>query len=153
MGLKTVLLASIFILFPTFAHAQRSCLPDFTSLQALQTVALDRDMNSDYQLKSQGPNGLFVTKVLLSASYEAANRKLNLKVHWDEKFDGVSLPYNIFAAMVLQDGVPVGWYDLTEKCRGPGAGLFPGAYFTFPATELNPLSRSSLQIMLWGRIN
>ena len=128
-------------------------MKDGVTLQALQTLALDRDMSTDYQLKSQGPNGLFVSKVLLSANYEATNHKLNLKVHWDEKFDGVSLPYNLFAAMVLQDGVPVAWYDLTEKCRGPGVGLFPGAHFTLPATELNAVGNSSLQIMLWGRIN
>ena len=116
-------------------------------------MLLDHDLSSDYQLKSQGPNGLFVSKVLLTANYQSANHQLSLQVHWDDKFDGVSLPYNLFAAMVLQDGVPVGWYDFTDKCTGPGVGLFPGSQFTLPATGLRGTGNSALQIMLWGRIN
>jgi len=68
------------------------------------------------------------------------------------KFDGVSLPYNIYAVLVVSSDKVLAWYDLTKECRGPEASIFPGQSYSIPRLKDLDSSISDLHIIVWGRL-
>ena len=103
-------------------------------------------------LFSLNASGLFQTKVVLDGNYDPASGKLSLSNHFDEKFEGVSLPYNLFAVLVIADGHVVAWQDYTQGCVGTGVGIFPGQKFLLKPVNL-PANKQKLQITVWGSLN
>jgi hypothetical protein len=132
------------------ARAQLSCLPQFNSLQVLETVDLDAGRNFSYALKSENAYGLFTTRVFLSGTL--ANRELNLKAHFDETFDGISLPYNFYLIAIMQDGQVIEYVDFTDACNDPGLSFFPGQSVKLHPVHLRGSGFSRLQIVVWGRL-
>lgn len=148
MGLRAAILI---LFFSTSAFArQSSCLPEFTSLQVVDTSVSTHSF--EYVLSSINSSGPFASKVRLSGTYDAEAQALRLNAHFDKKFDGVSLPYNLYSVLILQNGNVVGWYDFTSGCEGPGVGFYPGQDFNLPTTKLQKSSTNKLQIMVWGRL-
>jgi hypothetical protein len=153
MGLKSVLLASFFALaFIPAASAEPSCLPEFNSLQVLQTMDLDASNSDTFLLKSENASGIFVSKARLSYVYDFASKEIKLRFHFDDDFDGVSLPYNVYAYLILQNGEVAAWYDLTGSCRGPGVGFYPGQNFSPPPLKVDGAGKQNFQFIVWGRI-
>lgn len=138
------------LLNATASWAQLSCLPDFNSLQVLETVDLAGSKTFSYPLKSENANGLFNTRVFLSGTL--SNRTLNLKAHFDETFDGVSLPYNLFVVVIIQDGQVVQYIDFTDACNDPGISFFPGQAVSLTPVALEGEGSTRLQIAVWGRL-
>lgn len=77
---------------------------------------------------------------------------VKMKVEFDPKFEGVSLPYTVFAVLVVRDGEVVGWWDFSSQCRGPGASFFPGRSIRLPVAKLVGGTQERLQIMVWGKL-
>lgn len=75
-----------------------------------------------------------------------------LKVRFKPDFDGVSLPYNLYAVMIVREGEPVGWWDYTRACKGPGLSFFPGREIQLPKVNLVGGGAERLQIMVWGKL-
>lgn len=135
------------------AAAESSCWPEFTALNVYETLDLNSSKDFRHALKSQNARGIYVTNVFLSAKQE--HRSLALKFHFREDFDGVSLPYNAYALMVLIDGVPAYYQDFTEGCVGPGLGFYPGQIIELKAIPIDPSAGAGsarVQILVWGRI-
>lgn len=155
MGWKSMLFAGVFLLWATLASAveRPSCLPEYNSLQAILPLDLSADGARSFQLKSDNASGVFLTKVVMDYAYSAQAQTLNMKFHFDDAFGGVSLPYNVFAILVLQNGNPVVWYDYTKACQTLGPGIYPGQSFSPVPVKLSGGGRQPLQIMVWGRIN
>lgn len=155
MDWKSRLSASIFLLWGTLAFAveRPSCLPEFNSLQAILQLDLSTDSARGFQLKSDNASGVFITKVVMDYVYSAQTQTLNMKFHFEDSFDGVSLPYNVFAILVLQNGTLVAWYDYTKACQTLGPGIYPGQSFSPLPVKLSGSGRQPLQFIVWGRIN
>lgn len=138
--------------FANAAMADHSCLPEFNSLQILETFNIDSTADFTYPLKSENASGIFISKVRLTVSLDGFSHEMKLRAHFDEAFQGVSLPYNLYSILVLQNGAVIGWYDFTRECHGPGVGFFPGQFFSPPAIKLSGEGKQSFQIMVWGRL-
>lgn len=151
--LRALLLASIGLWSGTLM-ARLSCLPDFNSLQILQVIDLAQAQTQTitYPLKSMNAHGLFETRAQLEMMVQAENWILDFKVLFDPKFGGVSLPYNVYALLVIQGGQVISWQDFTGGCRGPGIGFFPGQVVQLPKVKLIKSNSNVIQVMLWGRL-
>lgn len=148
MGLRSLVLA-ILTTAVSGAYADGvSCLPEFTSLRA--EADFGRASQQTFILKSVNPKGMFETKARMTAGLEG--NQLSVKFHWDENFSGVSLPYNLYSLLVVQDGVAVGWFDFTHDCEGPGVGFFPGQSFSLPPLK-TVSSNKQIKFIIFGRIN
>jgi len=150
MGRWLKLIVLMTSLFGLRAEAQLSCLPSYTALQVVEDIDLGARHNFSYALKSENAVGLFDSRVFLSGS--AAGGQLVLRAHFDDTFDGFSLPYNLFTVMVMQDGKVVGYLDFTEACNDPGIGFFPGQNIWLGPIQLNGVGTSRVQIAVWGRL-
>lgn len=101
-------------------------------------------------LMSYRNDELHETRVQLRAEVKSGN--VELKVGFDPKFDGVSLPYNLYAVLILRNGQTEQWLDFTNGCKGPGLGFFPGREIRLPTVKSIGESPEQLQIMVWGRM-
>lgn len=135
------------------AQSFASCLPSWTSLQTIELVDPSQDYDFSHALEGENAGGRFTTKVVLDGHYSAQTRQLTLKVHFDNKFNGVSLPYNLLSALVIEAGQVNDWQDFTKSCNAPGVGFYPGQVFQMPAFKLKGGGKEPVQIMLWGMIN
>jgi hypothetical protein len=64
----------------------------------------------------------------------------------------VSLPYNIYAVLVVSGGEVLAWRDLTKACTDPGASIFPGQSFALPPIKTSNMGKSDWHIIVWGRL-
>lgn len=129
-----------------------SCLPEFNSLRAVADFS-DGSVKQTFKLKSENINGLFESKVRLTATLDGDLGRLTMKFHWDESFGGVSLPYNLYSVLVLQSGQVVGWFDFSNECQGPGVGFYPGQSFTAKPLKVDDFAGKQFKFIVWGRIN
>jgi len=129
-----------------------SCLPAWNSLQTFETFDAQQDYDFSHVLYSESASGRFATKVLVDGHYSAQTHQLIMKTHFDDKFNGVSLPYNLYSVLVIENGEVNRWQDFTAGCDGPGVGFYPGAVFTLPTFKLKGVGRELVQIMIWGMI-
>ncbi len=83
---------------------------------------------------------------------ETIGDAVKMSVRFDPKFDGVSLPYNLFAILIIRDGEAAAWWDFTSGCTGPGVSFFPGQEIHLPKLKLIGADPERLQIMVWGRL-
>jgi hypothetical protein len=148
MSLLRCLTLSTLVLLCGLAHADRSCLPDYTAMQEFYSSGAP--MPAVKRLRAQNVSGSFETKV--EAVIDWRDGELLLSFRFDPAFDGVSLPYNLYAVMVLRDGEVVSWNDFTSQCRGPGLGFYPGREIRLDSIKLPGRPTQSLQIMVWGRL-
>ena len=126
------------------AYSQTSCLPNYTALQTTEVRS-----SFSHFLTSKNSQGPFTTHVVLEGA--VLDENLKMKIQFDPSWEGVSLPYNLYAVMVIADGKPAAWYDFTRGCEAPGIGFFPGRSVELPPVKLlgSPVQR--LQIMVWGK--
>lgn len=150
MGLRLLLI--ILILTTATAKAEPSCLPNYNSLQTLVNLNPSEDKEFQYPLLTDNGRELLMTKVNLRAVYSAQDKMLFMKTHWSNEFNGVSLPYNLYAIMILQNGKPLKWIDYTHQCQGPGISFYPGGAVTLPPIPVKGEGPQTLQIMVWGRV-
>jgi hypothetical protein len=153
--MRILFAAFIFFLFMDKAVGAEgsSCLPAWTSLQSIEVFDTARDYDFTRTLYSENASGRFATKVLLDGHYSAQTHQLTMRTHFDDKFGGVSLPYNLFSALVIESGEVNGWQDFTKGCNGPGVGFYPGQTFQLPVFKLKASGTDFVQIMIWGSIN
>jgi hypothetical protein len=130
---------------PVFARANDSCLPEFTSLDGFQEASAS---SFSLPLKSHNVSGPFVTHATLEGQWDGSALSLTFQF----KVDGVSLPYNIFAVMIVSDKDVLAWHDLTNSCTGPGKGIFPGQSYALPAVKTSTAPRAGWHIIVWGRL-
>jgi len=147
-----IVFSLLVLCLPSIALGQTSCLPEFTSLQAMETVNPDYPRGFTHPLLAEGPVGRFATRAILQARPGLDPLTLELKVLFDPEFDGVSLAYNLYAAQVLIDGVPEFFMDYTNGCQGPGKSIFPGGQIRLPSVKLIGGKAQRLQIMVWGKL-
>jgi hypothetical protein len=146
----------LFITWQSHSLAQSSCLPTYTALQTV--VALDPQAKVDhvFRLKTVRQGQVEDSRVLLqftpAKGGDAAEHTLEAHTYFDPTFDGVSLPYNLYSVMIVEDGVVMAWWDFTNVCKGPGLSFFPGRRVQLPSLKLVGDRRRKLQIMVWGRI-
>lgn len=141
--------------FPPQVNAQSfaSCLPGWTSLQSIELMDTTKDYDFSHSLEGENANGRHTTKVVIDGHYNAQSKQLILSAHFDDKFNGVSLPFNLFSALVIEGGQVNAWQDFTKECNSPGVGFYPGQTFQLPVFKLKGSGKESVQIMIWGSIN
>lgn len=132
------------------AHGQSSCLPEYTALQTMESVQAGQAFVRP--LISENAQGYFTTKVRLEGEVPAQGGGLKMRVRFDPAFDGVSLPYNLYAVLVVSGGQVLLWEDYTMDCRGPGLGFFPGRIIELPTVKQVGAGPQKLQIMVWGKL-
>jgi hypothetical protein len=146
MGHVIAFVASLFfVLFLPIAHGQTSCLPKFTALQTMET-----NRSFSHFLISENSQGLFTTRVLLEGM--VIGESLKMKFQFDPLWEGVSLPYNLYAVMVIADGKPAAWFDFTRGCESAGISFFPGRSLELSPVKLLGSPPQRLQIMVWGKL-
>ncbi len=64
-----------------------------------------------------------MSRVLFEGKREPVNSRCG--IYFDPEFDGVSLPYNLYAVLVIADGETLAWMDLTQGCRDRVKLFFP----------------------------
>lgn len=153
MGLKwKIFLVAAVALWSLRGRADEvSCLPEYTSLRA--QADLQATPMQTFVLRSEGSKGLFDSKVRLDVSLNEQGDQLRLKFYWDHSFEGVSLPYNLFSVLVIQNGVPAGWLDFSSDCQNPGVGFFPGQSFSPSPVKVDGHAGKQFKFIVWGRIN
>jgi hypothetical protein len=135
------------------AWAGESCLPSYTALQLETRVQGDQAESLAYYLQAKRGDEVFQSKVILAGETDASHpRSLPLEIEFDPKFQGVSLPYNLYAVLIVLDGEIVEWLDFTSSCVGPGVSIFPGQKISLPEVKLIGDKPQKLQIMVWGRL-
>lgn len=125
--------------------ADPSCLPDFVSLQATEKLSSPQQMV--HSLKSSRGGVLFQTDAVMDSSYDGET--LKLRVRFTDP-TALSLPYNLYAVLVIVNGEVVSWQDLTGQCSGSGQSIFPGQ-----TIELQPVkirSQGLIQFSVWGKL-
>lgn len=147
MRAVAVLLFAAGVLLPTRGHGQTSCLPDYTAAQAIWSANAPTFKQS---LLSRRSGNLITTRVWIEGTRTKDSADLWLR--FDPDFDGVSLPYNLFAVLIIRDGEPAAWWDFTASCKGPGLSFFPGREVHLPPLKLIGGPSDRLQIMVWGRL-
>jgi hypothetical protein len=140
MGLLSLLFFSL------SSFGQSSCLPVYTALQTVESS----DVPFEHRLIGNGPDGPHETRIFFGGAVE--NSSLKMKVQFDPTFNGVSIPYNVFAVLVVADGETVAWYDFTRGCRSPPISFFPGRVIELPPVKLLGSQPQKLQIMVWGKL-
>ncbi len=131
------------------AHAQKSCLPAHTAAQVFWTFS-ENSPSQAQKLVSDRSGQLIKTRVQLEG--HRAGGEVNLSVKFDPTFDGVSLPYNLYAVLIVREGTVEAWWDFTESCRSPGLSFFPGREIRLPAVKVIGEKPEQLQIMVWGKL-
>jgi hypothetical protein len=91
------------------AQGKESCLLDFTSLDVFQDSSVQ---SFSLPLKSRNAHGPFVTRATLDGQSDGATLALTFRF----KLDGVSLPYNIYAVLVVSGGEVLAWRDGATTC-------------------------------------
>ncbi|MGE0526120.1 MAG: hypothetical protein AB7G93_05390 [Bdellovibrionales bacterium] len=129
------------------------CLPEMLSAQLIEEVSSDKKTFFARVLYTQREETRIATRALLQGKSSSEKPdEIHLKVLFDPDFDGVSLPYNLFAVLIVQNGQVSAWWDFTRGCTGPGVGIFPGGEFQLPPVKLIGGGSQSLQIMVWGKL-
>lgn len=146
------------------ASGQTSCMPEYTALNVAENVVPLFERSFVHSLRSMnGAGDLFSTRVQLEGRvivHEAGVNEagignealLDLTVRFDPAFGGVSLPYNLYAILVISDGRVLAWLDFTNSCRSSGVSFFPGREVRIPSVKLIGVDPQTLQIMVWGRL-
>jgi hypothetical protein len=136
------------------AFGQTSCLPSFTALQTVEVLSSTSSSEIWRPLLTQAASRELVsTKARLHLWRSAeVSGELNMSFQFEPGFEGVSLPFNVYAVSVIVDGQPWTWLDFTRGCEGPGLSFFPGAEIRLPSVKLIGDKPQKLQIMVWGRI-
>jgi len=137
----------------TSAQSFASCLPAWTSLQSIEILDTTKDYDFSHSLEGENASGRYTTKVVVDGHYNAQTKQLTLTTHFQNDFNGVSLPFNLFSALVIEAGQVNGWQDFTKECNGPGVGFYPGQMFQMPAFKLKGSGKETVQFMIWGSIN
>jgi hypothetical protein len=127
------------------AQGKESCLLDFTSLDVFQDSSVQ---SFSLPLKSRNANGPFVTHATLDGLWDGMTLALTFRF----KLNGVSLPYNIYAVLVVSGGDVLAWRDLTKACTDPGASIFPGQSFALPPIKTSNMGKSDWHIIVWGHL-
>lgn len=146
-----MIVLAIATFFPTFVRAENSCLPPFLALQVYENVS-SQSSGFSYSLRTLKSNSWQQTRVLLTADPADQNGAMPLRVHFDPKFDGVSLPYNLYAILITHENEVVGWWDFTNGCNSPGMSFYPGDEVLLPAFKRLGNDVQKIQIMVWGMI-
>lgn len=142
-----------FVFWPHQAFGQKSCLPSYTALQLVETIVPGTSGNFAHILMNDNGAGLKKTRVQLRVSNSPSfPGELRLAIGFDPLFDGVSLPYNLYALMVVREGEVIGWWDFTSGCTESGLSFFPGREIELPTAKLIGDKPQKLQIMVWGRL-
>jgi len=142
----------------TFARPT-ACLPSDTALDVVEIVdphPFARPFT--HYLDSVHGVDSFTTRVQLLGEVRAEidgsdTAELSLSVQFDPEFDGVSLPYNLYALQVFGEyGEELAWLDFTSSCSGPGIGFFPGRKVELGTIKLVGVNPQRLQIIVWGKL-
>jgi hypothetical protein len=150
--MRLVILA--FLLSSTTVFAQsNSCLPPWNALQSVESFDVTHDYDFSHVLDTENASGRTPTKVVIDGHYSAQTHQLSMNTHFDDKFNGVSLPYDLYAVLVIESGEVVSWQDFTKGCVGPGVGFYPGQNFQIPYAKLKATGKDVIQIMVWGMLN
>lgn len=140
----------LMVFIPVRGYGQTSCLPSYTALQSewLAGGSDSKSFASPILIEKSGK--LSPSRVLFVG--ETIGGAVKMSVKFDPKFDGVSLPYNLYAVLIVRDGEPAAWWDFTSGCTGPGISFFPGQEIHLPKLKLIGADPERLQIMVWGRL-
>jgi hypothetical protein len=150
MGRVVLFLTFLMLAASLPAVAQNSCLPDYLAAQTLVHVSEGKTVALTLPLKDQNANGEFMTKVQVDAKISPEG--IHLTAHFNDGFQGVSLPYNLYSVLILRNGQPLEWLDFTNLCQGPGIGFFPGRHVDLPLVKFDGAKGGDFQIMIWGRL-
>ncbi len=140
--LRTMVVFILFFPLKVWSDSgQRSCLPERTEAQLMWTVNAAETGSLLHSLTNR-----------VQLVGEQAGAVAQFRVRFDPAFQGVSLPYNLYAVLILRDGEPVAWWDYTRGCAGPGLSFFPGREIHLPKVNLVGGGAERLQIMVWGKL-
>lgn len=140
--LRTIVLLNL--LFPLNVWSdsgRKSCLPEQTAAQLIWTLETSNADSLLYQLTDQ-----------VQLVGERSGDSVHFKIRFNPDFQGVSLPYNLYAVMVVKEGEPMAWWDFTRSCLAPGVSFFPGREVQLPKVNLVGGRAERLQIMVWGKL-
>lgn len=142
-------LSLLFVCFLTVGAQADTCLPDFVSLDVIETVKIGTARSFSHPLKSKNVSGIFVTRVVLEGKFNGQN--LDLAVRFPA--DGVSLPYNVYLFLAGTEKEMLVWEDLTRGCTAHGISIFPGESASLQTIKPRPNAGTlNLHLILWGRL-
>lgn len=136
------------LLIPAQGHGQTSCLPESTAAQTFWRVGAGEPLR--VPLSTRRGEETILTRVYLEGDRDGET--IRMKVRFDPDFQGVSLPYNLYAVLVIRNGAPFAWWDFTSGCEGSGLSFFPGQEILLPKVKTVGDKADRLQIMVWGRL-
>lgn len=148
LSVKTAIFSVVLMFWTSLAYGQKSCLPQDLALQTFESGGPGTTFHRP--LSSQNSQGRFLTKVILDGKVDEQGLKLSFQ--FDPAWEGVSLPYNLYAILVIADGLPVAWYDYTRECQSPPLSFFPGRLIEVPTVKHLGAYPQKLQIMVWGKL-
>jgi len=146
-----VVLLSILGVFSLSAQAQSpiSCLPEATSLQAYESGG-QGDMAKTYELMTLRFGQLAASGVNVQLKQSQKDQSLELSFSFQQD-DIMSLPFNIYAILVVTEKGETIWRDLTAACTDPGIGFYPGQKVELDPIPLKIGPSESYRVMIWGQ--
>lgn len=138
-------------LFYLQAHAQTaiSCLPEATSLQSYESGG-QGDVVKTYELSTLRLGQLRATGVNVQLKQSRKDQSLELSFSFQQD-DIMSLPFNIYAVLVVTEKGETTWRDLTSACTDPGIGFYPGQKVKLDPIPLKIDESESYRVMIWGQ--
>jgi hypothetical protein len=125
-----------------------SCLPDWTSLDVIESISPGLPSAFSLRLRSRNLSGDFLTQATLEAGFDGSILNLGFRF----EMEGVSLPYNIYALLAAAPDAALAWHDLTNGCSGPGASIFPKGKYDLPHLKISREKPFDLHVIVWGRL-
>jgi hypothetical protein len=146
---STFLLVATGLVTAPDVAAEDSCFPDFVSLDAFESLSRGMPRTFSHRLRSKNVAGIYETKATLEGDFDGTA----LRLHVEHKFDGVSLPYVLFAALVTEGEQNVAlWQDFTRGCRDLPPPVFPKQHIELKPPVLSKSTHQRIHIVIWGRL-
>lgn len=148
----TRILVTTLVMLSLGAEAQTSCLPSGVAAQVFEIVDPKVPFEKTYVLNRWLAGEAYPS--LVQMEWKSMVNPLDGMEGWIRfrpDFDGVSVPFNVYGVMIILNGQPLLWWDLTDECKSPGVGLFPGDLLKLPSIKWAHFQKQSLQIQIWAR--
>ena len=127
-----------------------SCLPEATSLQTFE-IFQGHDLTvKTYPLKTLKLDQLKNAGVTTSINHHKNEHKFNFHFYFDDP-DALSLPFNIYAIMIVNSRGGSVFKDFTQSCFDPGIGFYPGQKVVIDDLKLELHQGEAYRVMIWGR--
>ncbi len=127
-----------------------SCLPETLSLQAFESISASGNSRS-FPLKSEKFGQIKDSGAQVRIDQDIQSGRLDVEFSFQAE-DGISLPFNVYALLIVTSDGEKEFRDFTSHCTDPGIGFYPGQKVKLDPIFLKLREEQTYHLMIWGRM-